>query len=32
VGDTLYAFMANRLLQSFDSLGCQGFGLTNPCR
>jgi hypothetical protein len=30
VGDTLYTFMANRLLQSFDNLGCQGFGLTNP--
>jgi hypothetical protein len=30
VGDTLYTFMANRLLQSFDNLGCQGFGLANP--
>ena len=30
VGDTLYTFMANRLLQSFDNLGCQNFGLQNP--
>jgi hypothetical protein len=30
VGDTLYTFMANRLLQSFDNLNCHGFGLTNP--
>jgi hypothetical protein len=30
VGDSLYTFMANRLLQSFDNLGCQSFGLTNP--
>jgi hypothetical protein len=30
VGDTLYTFMANRLLQSFNNLGCQNFGLANP--
>jgi len=30
VGDNLYAFLANRLLQSFDNLGCKNFGLTNP--
>jgi hypothetical protein len=30
VGDTLYTFMANRLLQSFDNLGCSEFGLHNP--
>jgi hypothetical protein len=30
VGDTLYTFMANRLLQSFSNLGCQNFGLHNP--
>jgi hypothetical protein len=30
VGDTLYTFMANRLLQSFDNLGCAAFGLHNP--
>jgi hypothetical protein len=30
VGDTLYTFMANRLLQSFDNLDCQDFGLVNP--
>jgi hypothetical protein len=30
VGDTLYTFMANRLLQSFDNLDCHAFGLTNP--
>jgi hypothetical protein len=32
VGDTLYTFMANRLLQSFDNLGCKSFGLFNPVR
>src|SRR6266851_1846608 len=30
VGDTLFTFMANRLLMSFTNLGCQNFGLTNP--
>ena len=30
VGDTLFTFMANRLLQSFDNLNCKSFGLTNP--
>jgi len=30
VGDTLFTFMANRLLQSFDNLSCQDFGLANP--
>ena len=30
VGDTLYTFMANRLLQSFQVLNCQDFGLHNP--
>jgi hypothetical protein len=30
VGDTLYTFMANRLLQSFNNLGCGNFGLHNP--
>ena len=26
----LFTFLANRLLMSFDNLGCQNFGLTNP--
>jgi len=30
VGDTLFTFMANRLLASFDNLGCKNFGLYNP--
>jgi len=30
VGENLYTFLANRLLMSFDNLGCQNFGLTNP--
>jgi hypothetical protein len=30
VGDTLFTFLANRLLMSFTNLGCQKFGLTNP--
>src|SRR5262249_12871615 len=30
VGEDLYTFLANRLLMSFDNLGCQSFGLTNP--
>jgi hypothetical protein len=30
VGNNLYTFLANRLLQSFDNLGCKNFGLTNP--
>ena len=30
VGDTLFTFMANRLLMSFTNLGCANFGLTNP--
>jgi hypothetical protein len=30
VGEDLYTFLANRLLMSFDNLGCQTFGLTNP--
>ena len=30
VGENLFTFMANRLLMSFDNLGCQNFGLTNP--
>jgi hypothetical protein len=30
VGDNLFTFLANRLLQSFDNLGCKNFGLTNP--
>jgi len=30
VGDTLFTFMANRLLMSFTNLGCQNFGLKNP--
>jgi hypothetical protein len=30
VGDTLFTFMANRLLQSFDNLGCTNYGLYNP--
>jgi hypothetical protein len=30
VGDTLFTFLANRLLMSFTNLGCQNFGLTNP--
>ena len=30
VGDTLFTFLANRLLQSFNNLGCKSFGLTNP--
>ena len=30
VGNTLAAFMANRLSMSFTNLGCQNFGLTNP--
>ncbi len=30
VGDTLFTFLANRLLQSFDNLGCKNFGLANP--
>ena len=30
VGEDLYSFLANRLLMSFDNLGCQSFGLTNP--
>jgi hypothetical protein len=30
VGDTLYTFMANRLLQSFNNLDCHDFGLVNP--
>jgi hypothetical protein len=29
-GDTLYTFMADRLEQSFENLGCNGFGLANP--
>ena len=30
VGDTLFTFLANRLLMSFTNLGCPNFGLTNP--
>jgi hypothetical protein len=30
VGNNLFTFLANRLLQSFDNLGCKNFGLTNP--
>ena len=30
VGDNLFTFLANRLLMSFDNLGCKNFGLTNP--
>ena len=30
VGDTLFTFLANRLLMSFTNLGCANFGLTNP--
>ena len=30
VGENLLTFMANRLLMSFQNLGCQNFGLTNP--
>jgi len=30
VGNNLFTFLANRLLQSFDNLGCKSFGLTNP--
>jgi hypothetical protein len=30
VGDTLFTFLANRLLSSFDNLNCKNFGLTNP--
>jgi hypothetical protein len=30
VGEDLFTFLANRLLMSFDNLGCQSFGLTNP--
>jgi hypothetical protein len=30
VGDNLLTFMANRLSMSFDNLGCQDFGLTDP--
>jgi hypothetical protein len=30
VGDTLYTFLASRLGSSFDNLGCNNFGLTNP--
>jgi len=30
VGEDLFTFLANRLLMSFDNLGCQSFGLKNP--
>jgi hypothetical protein len=30
VGDTLFTFLANRLLSSFDNLNCKNFGLANP--
>src|SRR6266581_588731 len=30
VGENLFTFLANRLLMSFDNLGCKSFGLTNP--
>jgi hypothetical protein len=30
VGDTLFTFLASRLGASFDNLGCQNFGMTNP--
>jgi hypothetical protein len=30
VGSNLFTFLANRLLMSFDNLGCKNFGLTNP--
>src|SRR5580692_4084216 len=30
VGDTLFTFMANRLASSFDTLGCQNYGLAQP--
>jgi len=30
VGNNLFTFLANRLLQSFDNLACKNFGLTNP--
>jgi hypothetical protein len=30
VGEDLFTFLANRLLMSFDNLGCHNFGLTNP--
>src|SRR6266699_3774294 len=30
VGEDLFTFLANRLLMSFDNLGCKSFGLTNP--
>jgi len=30
VGDNLFTFLANRLLMSFDNLGCKNFGLANP--
>jgi hypothetical protein len=30
VGDTLFTFLANRLLSSFNNLNCKNFGLTNP--
>ena len=32
VGNNLFTFLANRLLQSFDNLGCKNFGLTNPVK
>ncbi|MBV9452063.1 MAG: hypothetical protein JO345_39870, partial [Streptosporangiaceae bacterium] len=30
VGDNLYTFLANRLLASFNNLGCANHGLANP--